>query len=208
MKKFCLLVLGLVMPVLLCGVSGCDEWRSSLYPLDWEPGYKDAGGRFLHDFSYAGYKNGEESLPNISGPVFDVTGNGADDTGNVDSTGAIQATINQAQNAGGGVVFFPKGLYRVEGTLSVTHSNMVLRGEGSANSRIFFTQYQGMNHKAHLSFQGNVATDGNWLFSQDGKNLDDHVVLGSTSGLSVGDEVALGIKITDDFRAEHGMSKY
>ncbi len=31
-------------------------------------------GRFLHDFSYAGYKNGELALPDAPpGPILDVT---------------------------------------------------------------------------------------------------------------------------------------
>jgi hypothetical protein len=195
--------------VLLASVSGCgDNWRSALYPVDWEPGDKDSQGRFLHDFSYAGYRNGEESIPNVSGPVFPVTANGADASGGSDATQAIQQTINQAQNAGGGVVFFPQGIYRVDGILKITASNIILRGKGYSKSKVYFTKYDGMDYKAHITFKGNLSNSGNWLFSQNGKNLDDHVFLGSTSGLSVGDEIALGIKITDDFRAEHGMSNY
>ena len=38
-------------------------WRSSLYPEDWTPGFADAQGRFLHDFSYAGYHKGEALIP-------------------------------------------------------------------------------------------------------------------------------------------------
>jgi len=196
------------VPVMLCGVSGCEEWRSALYPADWEPGDKDSKGRFLHDFSYAGYKNGEEDLPTVSGPLFHVTSNGADKTGNDDATSAIQTTINQAQNAGGGVVYFPQGIYRVEGKLSISKSKIILRGAGSTKSKIYFTKYSDMNHQAHISFTGNVSTQGNWLLSQDGKNPSDHVFLGSTSGLAIGDEVALGFTITPEFRAEHGMSSY
>ncbi|MGP3785518.1 hypothetical protein [Paenibacillus sp. 1A_MP2] len=39
------------------------DGRSRLYPIDWYPGFKDEQGRFLHDFSYAGYRRGEEDLP-------------------------------------------------------------------------------------------------------------------------------------------------
>ncbi len=202
-------VFSLALLVLLAGISGCrNEWRSVLYPLNWEPGYTDSKGRFLHDFSYAGFQNGEEELPSVSGPLFSVTANGADSSGNSDSTQEIQKTIDQAQNAGGGVVLFPKGIYRVDGTLSIKESGIILRGKGYSQSRLHFTKYKDMDSKAHISFKGNFSTSGNWPFSVDGKNLDHHVFLGSTSGLSVGDEVALGIKITDDFRAEHGMSNY
>ena len=37
-------------------------WRSVLYPKDWTPGFA-VDGAFLHDFSYAGYHNGEDPLP-------------------------------------------------------------------------------------------------------------------------------------------------
>ena len=38
-------------------------WESTLYPKDWEPGFADSEGRFLHDFSYAGYHRGEIPIP-------------------------------------------------------------------------------------------------------------------------------------------------
>ncbi len=209
MRKVSLSRFGIMAFLVLFTVTGCgEEWRSALYPLDWEPGDKDSQGRFLHDFSYAGYKNGEEAIPNVTGPVFNVTANGADTSGGSDSTQDIQATINQAQGAGGGVVYFPQGLYRVNGTLSVTKSNVVLRGAGYSKSRIYFTKYSGMDHKAHITFKANLSTSGNWLLSQDAKNQADHVFLSDTSGLSVGDEISLGIKITNAFRAEHAMSNY
>ena len=37
-------------------------WRSVLYPEDWTPAFTGPEGRFLHDFSYAGYRNGETEL--------------------------------------------------------------------------------------------------------------------------------------------------
>jgi hypothetical protein len=32
-----------------------NSWRSKLYPENWKPGFNDGQGRFLHDFSFAGY---------------------------------------------------------------------------------------------------------------------------------------------------------
>ena len=40
-----------------------DCWRSSLYPENWQLGSQDAEGRFLHDFSFAGYRNGGVERP-------------------------------------------------------------------------------------------------------------------------------------------------
>ena len=91
-------------------------WRSSLYPDTWAPGYRDDAGRFLQDFSYAGYHRGERSLPpidGVSGLVIDATQPPflADPSGSSDSTLAIREAINAAWKHGGGVVFLPEGTY-------------------------------------------------------------------------------------------------
>ena len=55
--------------------------RSRLYPKDWQPGQPDGEGRFLADFSYAGYKNGEQAIPDAPpGALYDVRSYGADPT--------------------------------------------------------------------------------------------------------------------------------
>ena len=46
------------------GDSSCSScWRSALYPEGWTPETTDSQGRFLHDFSYAGYRLGEVEPP-------------------------------------------------------------------------------------------------------------------------------------------------
>jgi hypothetical protein len=47
-----------------------------------------------------------------------------------DDTAAIQAAINAAQSAQGGIVFFPPGTYRTSSTLQVSASNVRLLGSG------------------------------------------------------------------------------
>lgn len=137
-----------LLPVLVASVSAATAapaWRSSLYPENWTPGFVDSEGRFLHDFSYAGYHRGEEPVP---APATGKTGRpinvidatqppyGADPAGTRDSTAAIQSALDAAGEAGGGVVFLPAGTYRVappEGAgaaLHIRYSNTVLRGAG------------------------------------------------------------------------------
>ena len=81
------------------------EWRSALYPEDWSTGFADSQGRFLHDFSFAGYRNGADLPKNEDKAKFDVTDYGADNTGTSDATAGIQLAIDAAENAGGGIVF-------------------------------------------------------------------------------------------------------
>ena len=53
-------------------------------------------------------------------PVFDVVGFGADPTGATDSTTAIQEAINAVISSGGGVVYFPKGVYMISTPLVIS----------------------------------------------------------------------------------------
>lgn len=115
---------------------GAAPWRSALYPTNWAPGFSDAQGRFLHDFSYAGYHRGEVPVPSRSGPLVDVTQAPylADKTGNADATPQIQRALEDAGSLGGGVVYLPAGTYcvRPQGAnsfaLHLRYSNVVLRG--------------------------------------------------------------------------------
>ncbi len=92
---------------------------------------------FLPDFSYAGYGMGEKSISPAVETIFNVRDYGAvpDDDG--DDMAAIQKAIDAASAAGGGIVFLPRGCYLLNsdrnriGSLEITSSNIVLRGEGA-----------------------------------------------------------------------------
>lgn len=59
---------------------------------------------------------------------FNIEDYGATTSG--DATTAIQAAINAAQTAGGGVVFMPRGTWSVSDTITISHSDVVLQGSG------------------------------------------------------------------------------
>jgi hypothetical protein len=59
---------------------------------------------------------------------FDVRAYGAIGDGKADSTRAIRATIDAASQAGGGIVYFPRGRYLISDTV-VIPSHVSLRGE-------------------------------------------------------------------------------
>ncbi len=181
-------------------------WRSALYPEDWTPSFTDGQGRFLHDFSYAGYHNGEEPPEVVGGAVFNVVSEfGADNTGASDATTAIRNAIDAA-SVGGGVVYFPPGLYRCDGVLTITAPKVVLRGDGPLSSRIFFTKYEGMGYRAHITFKGDVTREADIPLVSDGMNRAFTVEVGEGNGLQPGDEISVGWVITDDFVDEHNMT--
>ncbi len=147
---------------------GQNPVRSSLYPTTWTNPTTASfqTGQFIQDFSFAGYKSGDESIPRIAGPIFDVTAPlyGADPNGQRDATQAIQKAIDAANSGGGGVVFLPAGTYKVSpGTknsaLLINGNNVVLRGEGRNRTFIYNSQ-ELMRGKRII--QVSSAAAGNW----------------------------------------------
>jgi hypothetical protein len=123
------------------------SWRSTLYPENWTPGIKDTEGRFIHDFSYAGYKYGLEDIPirntnivNVTLPPYNV-----DNSGQSDVTAKIQSAIDFVGNGGGGIVYLPQGTYMVSlsetstSALRLMKNNVILRGAGNSKTFIFNT---------------------------------------------------------------------
>jgi hypothetical protein len=69
------------------------------------------------------------ALGSAGAVYFNVkTGYGAQGNGTADDTSSIQAAINAAQNAGGGIVFFPPGTYKITGSLTITSNGVSLLG--------------------------------------------------------------------------------
>ncbi|MHC4955767.1 MAG: hypothetical protein ACYTGZ_18090 [Planctomycetota bacterium] len=193
----------LALAILLVPALGEEQaWRSALYPEGWTPAFTDAKGQFLHDFSYAGYARGERALPDIAGPRFEPK---VDATGKRDATAAIQQSIDAAAKRGGGVVALPPGLLRIDGTLRIRASGVVLRG---APTRLLFTKTRGLSGRANLMVQGKVRHGPDLRLAKSATVRATVVSLASVEGLAVGDRVALGLVVDDTFRAAHGMSKY
>src|SRR5687767_1737432 len=49
------------------------RWCSALYPPSWSASDPpDSAGRFLHDFSFAGYRYGEPLPTSVPGAIYDV----------------------------------------------------------------------------------------------------------------------------------------
>lgn len=203
-------------PIAETGEPGADSgaattWRSALFPEDWTPGLA-VDGWALPDVSYAGYRNGEVPPPEVEDlgehEVFDVTEHGADPTGEVDSTAAVQAAIDAAEAAGGGLVWLPAGDYRLDGLLAVEASHVVLAGEGAGVTRLSFTEGTSMSDRHHLSFTGTLEEGPDLPLLVDGAPFDRVVAIDpdQAASLSPGDHVSLGWVITEDFVEEHGMT--
>ncbi len=124
------------------GFACVDETAKKWTPAVWKDFVRNGPtGTRLPDFSRAGYGMGEQPIPEIESPVFNVTHvrfGAAPDDGKEDTL-AIQAAIDAAAAAGGGVVFLPKGRYDIHQTkaspyLQIRSDRIVLRGQGSGRN--------------------------------------------------------------------------
>lgn len=190
--------------------------RSVVYPADWTPGFQttrpgDGATLFVQDFSYAGYRNSEVPLPTGDfAPVFPVA---ADATGTSDATAAIQAAIDQAEaSSSGGIVLLPAGLFRLDGYLTVEGSNVVLRGAGSDQTRLWFVDGGGVSQSIALLVTGSswLAEQNNpsWAITREGAIFEDFVDVADASGIAAGDDISVAWEITAEFKAEHNSSAY
>jgi hypothetical protein len=202
---------------------GQETWRSSLYPVDWTPGFQDAQGRFLHDFSYAGYHRTERSIPDLPANgavrVVDVVAEfGADPTGETDSTATLQAALDDVGASGGGIVYLPPGVYRVapQGTnpyaLWIKHDHVILRGAG-VGVTFLYCSTPAMRGKEILRIM--PAGGGSWTTVVANSTVpltEDHQLptmtlkVNDTRLLSPGDWIIVRSNATEAFLAEHQMT--
>lgn len=192
-----------------------NSWRSKLYPENWNPGYSDGDGRFLHDFSYAGYHQGGKDIPVINNPIVDVTQApyNADNTGKTNTTASIQQALDDVGIAGGGVVFLPAGTYTVspngESALRIRYNNTVLRGAGT-DSTFIFNSASYMRQKNIINV---TALSCNWAetYGTTGNLTSDLlyptqiIPVHSVDGFKKGDNIILRTDGTAAFIEEHKM---
>jgi len=192
-------------------------WRSKLYPEKWKSGFKDSEDRFLHDFSYAGYHQGEKELPFIQNNMVNVTlpPYNADKTGKTDVTAVIQKALNDVGQAGGGMVYLPSGTYKVnpgnaETALRIQYKNTVLRGAGK-DSTFIFNSNSNMRQKSIIWLMSDWCT---WStetgttakLTTDLMYPTRMIPVKSVTGFSKGDNIILRTDGTPEFIAEHEMA--
>ncbi len=196
-------------------------WRSELYPsVGYDPSAANLEtDKVLQDFSFAGYRRGEAPIPDVAGPVFDVTAEPyrADASGETDATAAIQTAIDAAGRAGGGVVFLPAGTYRLEipknapHALLIEHSGVVLRGAGRERTFLLGASWEGIRLKNVIRVRGPAEAGYRHRGTQqvplstDLLNSTRIIPVADTAPFSVGDTVVIRNDIGDAWIEEHNV---
>lgn len=173
------------------------------------------------DFSYAGFKQGEEAIPNPSWQQFDVTDFGAKPNDNKDDLASIKDTIAAAQKADGAIVFFPKGRYLLseqddiyDSLININGSKLILRGEGSGvgGTELFFREHllsrtpeKMWTTPPMISINGSTSSSsGNKItnITRNAKIGDFHITVANASALRADDNIIINLKdpkaATDD----------
>lgn len=110
-------------------------------PAIWEDYEKDSVNSILYNYKFAGYKSGEEAIPDVEVKTS-ITNYGAIANDDIDDTQALQDAIDYASSVGGGAVEVPAGKFLFgNGTQSkyiTMPSNVVIRGSGSTEQGTVF----------------------------------------------------------------------
>lgn len=114
----------------------------------------DAKGNIIPDFSHVGYYQGDKEIADV--PVIKTVN--ANENG--DSQELLQNAIDEVAklplNKAGfrGTILLKKGVYKIPGTITITKSGIVLRGEGENATKLIAT---GKGQRSLIVFSG----DGN-----------------------------------------------
>lgn len=110
-----------------------ERGKSKLYRLDSSGKLtysKDTKGNRLPDFSHVGYHSGERAIPHVPAKIILEPSQG-DDTQRIQDALDKLGTLPLDEAGFRGALQLKRGVYRVEGSLRISHSGTVLRGEGN-----------------------------------------------------------------------------
>lgn len=196
------------------------SWTSAIVPVGVDGALTyvaDADGNRIPDFSYAGYHRGEAPIPDVPTAIELSPIDG-------DNTKQIQAAIDELgeQPLGPdglrGAVALAPGNYRIEGSVLLRHSGVVLRGSGDGDDpatstilravgdtphqRVVLVVGSGVHHKWEPELP-NTRTDIVSDFVQVGERRFD---VAEPDKLAVGDHVVIVHPCTDAWLAavDHG----
>lgn len=90
---------------------------------------------YLPDFSYAGYHNGEQQIPEGDGKIINAVDFGVIVNDGLDDTIALKKAINEANNEQGKVILqLPPGRIILSDILYIERSDFILKGNGTGKN--------------------------------------------------------------------------
>lgn len=169
----------------------------------------DSLGNKIPDFSYAGYKASETAIPNIGTKIF-VPKQGNDATKQIQTAIDYVSGLKPDKFGFRGAVLLDKGVFKVEGTLYIRTSGVVLRGSGNAKDKTLLLG-TGIKREALISILGiddrvyKDTLDINPSFTPLGAIK---LQLKNTSKLQVSDDIIISKPITNAWIKKLGMDEF
>ncbi len=154
----------------------------------------DEQGNTIPDFSNVGYKYGDAPIPNIA-TVIEVSPVEGDDGAVIQAALDSLYSLSPDENGFRGAVLLKSGTYQISGQIKISKSGIVLRGEGDTENGTLIIA-EGTSTRDLI----NVDNDSRrTVFSESRKSIvEDYVPVGrkfviisSTSGYEVGDDIVL-----------------
>ena len=182
-----------------------------LHPLD------PLGNR-IPDFSAAGYRNGNEPIPDVAGTIDPARIVNVSPAAG-DSMGVIQAAIDQVEamlpdaNGFRGVVQLSAGEFQISDQLTILESGIVLRGVGDGDNPATDTILRGTGTAKRSLVVVGVASGFASGLANTTHNIVDHYVpvgatsftVDSTTNWSVGDPIVVDRQSTANWISDIGM---
>ena len=161
---------------------------------------KDNSGDQIPDFSFAGYRAGENAIPDVTVKAF-VPHIATDATATVQAAINYVATLKPDVKGFRGAVLLDKGTFKVSGILQIKESGIVLRGSGAENNGTVLLA-TGTDRGAVVSISG-IA---NQVLKDKFEIADAYTPLGSTTialksvkNIKKGDRVLVNTPITQQW---------
>ncbi|WP_370479495.1 DUF6298 domain-containing protein [Tamlana flava] len=169
----------------------------------------DSLGNVVPDFSYAGYMASEMAIPNVEAKIF-VPYQNEDATINVQAAIDYVSGLKPDANGFRGTVLLDKGTFKINGTLYIKNSGVVLRGSGNLDNETLLLG-TGVSREAIVHVLG---VD-NRIYN-DTLQLDDvyapistkTLQLKNASRLKVGDEIIIKKPLTEKWIKELTMDYF
>ncbi|MFC1619536.1 FlgD immunoglobulin-like domain containing protein [Candidatus Neomarinimicrobiota bacterium] len=116
-----------------------DAWESSIVYYDEHDSLvyvADEVGNRIPDFSYAGYRNGNEPIPNIP-VVKTIQPIEGDNTQHINNA-LFEIVLNYQEGEDGfrGALLLEPGTYEIRGTMNLGYDGVVLRGSGDGDDPV------------------------------------------------------------------------
>lgn len=170
---------------------------------------EDSQGNRIPDFSHAGYLGGGVPIPDVPARVVLIPGSLGDDTARIQE--AINMVSQMPLDGDGfrGAVLLTAGEYRISGTLKISNSGIVLRGEGDGEDGTIL-RATGTVKRALIEVKGIRS----WMEESGTRRTvtDFYVPVGarsfrvnSTAGYSIGDTIMVHRPSTAEWIAALGM---